>query len=898
MNKTSTLLALGCLAAATCAIPAAAQTTGAAPSCCGLAPVHDSPQKSMLGTAVNATASSVYFTGYEGNVSEVYYPTVDTLATSNMEFLVGDTAKTFVDEEKLMTWTVTQPDTRSMRWQAVTSNAAHNWKITKTIFADPSQNTLVQQTTFAALNGKTVGNFNLYVLLKPYLNNVAANNSAATVVSGSRTYLVANSNANAGSNAGTIWSALGSSLAWTVQGSVTMVSSGYYGVNDGWQDLLGGSADKTMSWAYGSATGGNVAQMGWLNTLNNNATSVTFTVVLGYGTSQAGAIAAASGTLGETVTTQQTLYDNAWHTYAAALSTQGGSADNQYYLSAMTLKTMQDKSNGAMIAGIGTPWGIAEGDSDAGGYHLIWARDMFKFANALITAGDASSATKAVNWLFNVDQETTNCGTGPYNASGCPGGLYTQAGRFPQNAWVNGTEYWQGTQMDEQAMPIILAYRLGPTVYNPLFAKIKATASYLVATGPWTYQERWEENSGYSPSTIAAEIAGLVDAAQIALANGDTADAATWMNAADYWQQNVQAWTYTTQGCPNTASFCGSTSMYERINTSAASGGTLPGGWHPAAYPNTTTTINIASGGGTHRAIDIIDGGFLELVRLGVKRPTDPTITASLATYDAIIKQTVGGNPDWFRYNFDAYGETNTGGVFDASSGRGRLWPIFTAERGNYQIAASGSGSAGAAYLTSLKAFSTPSGFISEQVWNTSTTLPGDADNGAGWTVTTPAGNTPGTLTGSMAPLNWATGEYINLLASIAAGKVVDIPPEVCSRYDNCVVAPASGQDQVNVNVTASTTPGQYMYVTGNTGALGNWNTSLGLPVDPTTYPVWKNSIDLAASTAFQYKYYRKNADGSVTWECYPGGGNCGNNRALTTPASGAVNLNDTVSWN
>jgi glucoamylase len=879
-------------------MPAGAQTTGAAPNCCGLAPVHDSPQKSMLGTAVNASASAVYFTGYEGNVSEVYYPTVDTLATSNMEFLVGDTAKTFVDEEKLMTWTVTRPDTRSMRWQAVTGSSAHNWQITKTIFADPSQNTLVQQTTFAALNGKTVGNFNFYLLLKPYLNNVAANNSAATVVSGSRTYLVANSNANAGSFNGTVYSALASSLGWTLQGGTTMVSSGFYGVNDGWQDLLGGSADKTMSWAYSSATGGNVSQMGWLNTAGNNATSITFTVVLGYGTSQAGAIAAASGTLGETIATQQTAYDNAWHSYASALSTQGGTADDQYYLSAMTLKSMQDKSNGAMIAGIGTPWGGAEGDSDAGGYHLIWPRDMFKFANALITAGDTASATSAVKWLFNVDQETTNCGTGPYNANGCPGNLYTQAGRFPQNAWVNGTEYWQGTQMDEQAMPIILAYRLGPTVYNPLWPKIKATANYLYTTGPWTYQERWEENSGYSPSTIAAEIAGLVDAAQIALANGDTTDAATWMNAADYWQQNVQAWTYTTQGCPNTASYCGSTSMYERINTSGASGGALPAGWNPSAYPNTGTTINIASGGGTHRAIDIIDGGFLELVRLGVKRPSDPTITASLATYDAIIKQTVNGNPAWFRYNFDAYGETNTGGAFNASSGRGRLWPIFTAERGNYQVAASGSGAAGKPYLSSLKAFSTPSGFISEQVWNTSTTLPGDADNGAGWTVTTPSGATPGTLTGSMAPLNWATGEYINLLASIAANKVVDIPPEVCSRYANCVVAPGSGQAAVSVNVTASTTPGQYVYVTGNTAALGNWNTNLGLPVDPTSYPGWKNNVNLPGGTAYQYKYYRKNADGSVTWECYPGNGNCGSNRALTTPASGTLTLNDAVSWN
>jgi len=148
MKQTSVLWLCVCMAVSPWISSVLAQTTGAAPQCCGSPPVHDSPQKSMVGTAVNSTLSSVYFTGYEGNVSEVYYPTVDTLATANMEFLVGDTAKTFVDEEKLQSWTVTRPDPKSMRWQAVTSNADHSWRITKTIFADPSNSTLIQQTTF------------------------------------------------------------------------------------------------------------------------------------------------------------------------------------------------------------------------------------------------------------------------------------------------------------------------------------------------------------------------------------------------------------------------------------------------------------------------------------------------------------------------------------------------------------------------------------------------------------------------------------------------------------------------------------------------------------------------------------------------------------------------------
>ena len=74
-----------------------------------------------------------------------------------------------------------------MRWQAVTGNAAHNWRITKSIFTDPSNSTLIQETPFEALNGKTVADFNLYLLFKPYLKNVAADNNAMTVVSGANT---------------------------------------------------------------------------------------------------------------------------------------------------------------------------------------------------------------------------------------------------------------------------------------------------------------------------------------------------------------------------------------------------------------------------------------------------------------------------------------------------------------------------------------------------------------------------------------------------------------------------------------------------------------------------------------------------------------------------------------
>ena len=136
------------------------------------------------------------------------------------------------------------------------------------------------------------------------------------------------------------------------------------------------------------------------------------------------------------------------------------------------------------------------------------------------------------------------------------------------------------------------------------------------------------------------------------------------------------------------------------------------------------------------------------------------------------------------------------------------------------------------------------------------------------------------------------------MLADIAAGKVLDIPIAVCSRYMLRVAPPGQGQIGVDINANAATQWGQYMYVTGDTDALGKWNTNLGLPLDSASYPNWKNAINLPASGDVQYKYYRKNPDGGVTWECYPSSGDCNGNRSLAAPSSGPLLLNNSVNWN
>lgn len=841
----------------------------------GLTAVRGPAAKSFVGVATEGP-SRVYFTGYRGVVSEVFYPAVDTQAAVDLQFLVGDAGGGFVDEEKRQDYRVQRLHPRSMSWQAQTGNPAHHWRISKRIFTDPARDALIQRVTFSALDGRRVGDFRLYLLFKPYLDNAGAGNSAATLArAGGGAALAASRNQRA--------SALLSSLPWKTQNGRRMLSNGFVGLSDGWTDLLGGGADKRMDWTFDSAGNGNVAQMGWLDLGDPRAASVSFDVVLGFGASQGQALDTAEAALGGDLGAAQRRYDAGWQAYAAGLSDQGGSADDGYYLAAMTLKTMQDKASGAMVAGLGTPWGASQGDANAGGYHLVWPRDLFKFANALLTAGDRATAARVTDYLFNTLQQRRDCGAAEYDAAGCPDG-FSRNGRFPQNAWVSGAQYWQGTQMDEQAMPILLAWRQGPAVYSPLWPRIKLAADYILSAGPWTYQERWEENSGYSPSTLAAQIAGLAAAADIARANGDDASAARYLSAADYWQQNVDAWTFTRSGG------FGDGRYYLRLNPSARAGGAGRAGQAPALSPDTPQALEVKNGGGGRDARRVVDGGFLELVRMGVKRADDPAVLATLGIYDAVLGQRLDlpGAPAlpvnaWFRYNFDGYGERNDGGDF-AGSGVGRLWPIFTAERGVYEIARQGGGAAGQPYLAALKQLATPEGMLPEQVWPHSAVLPD------GWAVETPAGNRAGTPTRSIAPLSWAMGEYISLLASIRAGRVVDLPEAACARYYACRVEPKAGEATVEIQAAATTSWGQQLYVTGAARALGNWNTDLGLPADAAAYPLWKTRVNLPAGQRIEYKYYRKNPDGSVSWEQHAG------NRVLQAPAGG-LTLSDQVNW-
>ena len=795
--------------------------------------------KDFVGTSAS-DASKVYFTGAQGMLTEVFYPSPDRVQNIDMEFLVEDAAKSLGSadaEEKLQRHqTVTQLDKRAMLWEATTTANNGAWKIMKEIFTDPSRPTLVEHVVFQVLEpGKTVRDFNLFVLNHPGIGNAGNHDNSRTLHDGNRTMLVAfKPNGPA--------SALAVSLPWRTGRSALptsdfrpRVSNGFVGVNDGWTDLFRHTNDHSMKWSYDAAYNGNVAQTGWLDFGTNNGASVAFDLVLGFGPSEQAAMDNANATLSSKLDDLQRTYIAQWRDYCQSLNDQGGTADDQYYLACMTLKSMQDKSNGAMVAGLGIPWGTSSGDGNSGGYHLVWARDLFKFASALIAAGDEPSANKAINFLFEAQMQTTD--------SDNP---YSRRGRFPQNTFDDATPYWPGTQMDECSMPIILAWKLHRL---DLWPKIKMAADFVAANGPGTGEERWEEMGGYSPSTIAAEVAGLVCAADLAKQAGDADDAARYLRIADGWRNNVATWTFTTNG------FFGDKKYYIRIDTNRD--------------PNNPGVLTFGNGAGPRDARSVVDGGFLELARLGVMSPNDWTILESLPKYDGILKQSIPGKGDaWFRYNCDGYGEHNDGTPFN-NGGRGRLWPIFTAERGIYEVSRTGNGLAGRPYLATLKHFSSPAGFISEQVWNISGSI-------TGWETVTPANDAPGTATGSMRPLNWAMGEYINLIAAMKNGRN-DAPSVVVKRYES-----DKPQTAVNFSIQTPTAPGETVYLVGDHPQLGAWVPKSGVQMAPHSNSVWTATLSLPAGESFQYKYVKIDQSGNVAWESPT-------TRTLTTPASSSV---------
>ena len=685
----------------------------------GSPPGWTSSAKEGIGTAYH-TSCRVWFTLSHGIINEIYYPHVDQPNTRDFQFLITD-GETFCHEEKRdLTHQVEYPEHDSLFYRLTNSDRRGRYRLVKDVLTDPHRSVLLVHTKLEILDESLRGRLKLYALLAPHIGGQGANNSGWCSEIGHVKLLHAQRE--------------DTHLVMASSSGFSRRSVGYVGASDGWQDL---TRDYKMDWQFRAAENGNIALTGEIDLPDNNE----FMIAVAFGRSYQTTAAKLFQSLAEPFEQHAQRYVRQWQRAVVNpkfdFSSDTSDGGGMYRLSRAVLLAHEDKVfQGALVASMSIPWGEAKGDGDMGGYHLVWTRDLVHSATALLATGQMSTPLRALIWLAAMQRPN---------------------GSFPQNSWVDGKAYWTGLQLDQVALPMLLARRLyehhALGLFDPRTMIVRA-GSYLILQGPVTSQDRWEEAAGYSPSTLAVIIAALASTAQWASESGTTEAGDFIFTYADWLAAHVEDWTVTTRG----ELVEGLPRHYIRINP------TDPAAPDPHADPD-ATMLQLANGGGLHPARNIVGGDFLHLVRYGIRAADDPIVRDSIEVMDRVIKYDLPQGPGWRRYNHDGYGQKDDGSAYDGT-GVGRSWPILTGERGHYELAA---GRDPKPFIATMENFANQGGMITEQIW--------DAPD-------LPDGNMKlGRPTGAAMPLCWSHAEYLSLVRSRHDGVPFDRVEAAYHRY-------------------------------------------------------------------------------------------------------------------
>lgn len=686
----------------------------------GILPRWTSSAKEGLGTAYH-TSCRLWFTLSHGIVNEIYYPNVDRPNTRDFQLLISD-GKSFCHEEKRdLDHQIDYPERDCLFYRLINSDRRGRYRLIKHVLADPHQSVLLMHTQLDLIDESLRGKLKIYTLLAPHLGGQGAGNSGRCIETGGNKLIHAERQG--------LHLVLGCSTGFSRR------SVGYVGASDGWQDLMD---NFEMDWEFATAEQGNIALTGEIQRDENEE----FTVAIAFGRSFQSTVVKLLQSMAVPFKVHRDSYVRQWQRTGINpkfdFSKQTSDAGSIYRLSRCILLAHEDKIfQGALIAAMSIPWGESKGDRDLGGYHLVWTRDLVQSATGLLATGHTATPLRALIWLAAIQKAN---------------------GMFPQNSWINGEAYWSTVQLDEVAAPILLAWRLkceGASLglFDPSVMIFRAT-SYLIKQGPITAQDRWEENAGYSPSTLATVIAGLVCASEFAKHRNEPTTCDFILHYADWLAAHIEEWTVTTQG----ELVAGLPRHYIRINP------TDPHSPDPHADPN-STVLQLANGGGLHPARNVVSGDFLHLVRLGIRGAQDPLVLDSIQVIDRVLKRDLPQGPGWRRYNNDGYGQKDNGSAFDGT-GIGRSWPLLTGERGHYELAA---GNDTTPFIVALEKFANEGGMISEQLWDTDDL--GDRQTRRG------------RPTGAAMPLCWAHAEYISLVRSAHDGACFHRVEPAFERY-------------------------------------------------------------------------------------------------------------------
>ena len=701
------------------------RNTHDAPGWPGISPKWTSSAKTGVGTALNA-ASRVWFTLSHGIFNEIYYPRVDQACTRDLGLIVTDGRDFFSEEKRHARHEVEYLADGVPAYRLINTCVQERYRIEKEIIASPHRDAILQRTCFTPLQGGLEG-YHLYALLAPHLGNRGSGNTAWVGDCKGVSMLFAERD--------------GYGLALACSAPWVKSSAGFAGVSDGWQDL---SQHKQLTLNYARAENGNVALTGEMDL---QASSGTLVLALGFGSNADEAGHRALASLLDDFEKVKAEYIHEWQDYQhTLLSLKAGVSSERdlYCISTAVLRTHEAKSFlGGTIASLSIPWGFAKGDEDLGGYHLVWPRDLVETAGGLLAAGGREDACRVLHYL-QATQEPD--------------------GHWPQNMWMDGAPYWNGVQMDETALPILLLDQvrredcLDNSDLHRLWPMARRAAGYLVRNGPVTQQDRWEMEPGYSPFTLAAEIAALLAAADLAETATESHLAAYLRETADNWNANIERWTYVTE--TELDRQLGIEGHYvriappERAEASSPRHGYVPIKSRPPEQ-------------NTGPAAYIVSPDALALVRFGLRAADDPHIVNTVKAIDALLKVETTGGSAWRRYVEDPYGEHDDGTPFDGT-GIGRAWPLLTGERAHYELAADRRREA-ERLLRAMEAFANEGGMIPEQIWDASDIPEAELSFGR--------------PSGSAMPLVWAHAEYLKLRRSLHEGRVFDLPPQTVERY-------------------------------------------------------------------------------------------------------------------
>jgi glucoamylase len=795
----------------TAAGPAA---VSAAPDGPGATSYLDLGRKDCLGTARNTT-SLVWYTVADGVLSDVYYPTTDNTDNNTVQYIVTD-GRTFTDlQQRDMSYTVRALDNTGMACQVTATSAKHGYRLVTDYITDPARDSVVMHTRYEPLTERARG-YHVYVRYNALINGTGGGGSqnggaGNATIDPATTALISY-------NTGTQSTTPQRDYQVPVYGTLVAnrpfeaETSGFAGEpSDGLTQL---DASHTLTTSYQQAIDGNVVQTAEINTTSGDQ----FTLALGYGQTQAQSLSAAVGSATTPFAVTYARYAAGWRAYDATLrkpparfpgvsAAQSAKMTAQYWTSANVIKATADKEfPGAVVSSLADPWGQATAANSASNglpsvdvnYRVIFERDFYETFTGFLADGDIATARQMTRYIFNK--------------------VELPDGSFPRDALVNGAVASDNyvLEPDEQAFPLIMAWESGLGKDAALWPKVRAAADFLVAHGPVYGDERWEDQSGYSPSTIATEIAGLVCAARVAQLNGDPQRAALYDATADYYQRNVVNWTVTTDGPYSSQPY------FLRLSKTGD--------------PNAAIVYNLGNGSINADQRTVVDDGFLELARFGELPADSPLIANSLKVADSVLETNTPSGPGYHRYgtryesengvnvpvtgSTDGYGDCYAPAPMNCPltgrpwipwfTGTGHVWPLLNGERGEQDLQ-TGDVSGAATQLDTMANFASGVGMIPEQDWEDADVPPSPYGSDP---TTASIGFTDGQPAGSAGEITWAEAQYVRLARDIATGTLIDQPSIVRERYVShtppaaaplTLTAAAAG---TTVTVTGTAAPG------------------------------------------------------------------------------------------